>query len=157
MTIVECPYCYVYGEDFSTGDKPPCAVHGFYVHGQRSLNTGCLDWAGEPMQVLFLDTYLYAAHLGAHRSRHDIPRAAQIASIELRGKHIDRHGRFQANDVTLPCLAWGTHVGALVICRKTRRIRWDTLLCYLGKFSPITGGGGPVHVEWDRQRGLFSL
>lgn len=120
-----------------------------YQLGRQAFLEADLDWTGQDMRVILIDTADYTFSQ-THQFLSDVPGAARVAvSGALAGKTAT-NGTADANDVTFTSVT-GDQSEALIIYQHTGVDATSRLVAYIDTATgfPITPNGGNITVVWD--------
>lgn len=120
-----------------------------YQLGRQAFLEADLDWTGQDMRVVLVDTADYTFSQ-THQFLSDVPGAARVAvSGALAGKTAT-NGTADANDVTFTSVT-GDQSEALIIYQHTGVDATSRLVAYIDTATgfPITPNGGNITVVWD--------
>lgn len=120
-----------------------------YQLGRQAFLEADLDWTGQDMRVILVDTADYTFSQ-THQFLSDVPGAARVAvSGALAGKTAT-NGTADANDVTFTSVT-GDQSEALIIYQHTGVDATSRLVAYIDTATgfPITPNGGNITVVWD--------
>lgn len=120
-----------------------------YDLGRQAFLEADLDWTGQDMRVILVDTGAYTFSQ-AHQFLSSVPGGARIAvSGALTGKTATI-GVADADDVTFTAVT-GAQSEALIIYQHTGVDGTSRLVAYIDTATglPITPNGGNITVVWD--------
>jgi len=123
----------------------------FYAKGLEAFGNGGVNWVGDTIQAILVDTALYTVHLAAHDNLDDIPAGARVGSpVTLSGKS-NTLGVFDAADISFTSLSSAPSIEALVILKSTGVESTSTLLMFIDTATglPVAAGATQVNVTWD--------
>jgi hypothetical protein len=120
-----------------------------YDLGRQAFLEGDLDWTGQDMRVILIDTADYTFNQ-AHDFLNDVPAGARVAvSGALTGKTAT-NGVADADDVVFTAVT-GDQSEALIIYQHTGTETTSRLVAYIDTATglPVTPNGGNINVAWD--------
>ena len=125
-------------------------ANALYDTGRSAFAAGQINWTGDNIKAVLVDTNDYAVDLATHDFLADIPSGARIAtSGNLTGKTITA-GACYAAPWTFPAVT-GDQAEALVIYKDTGVEATSQLIAYIDTVSglPVTPNGTDVTVTPD--------
>lgn len=120
-----------------------------YGKGRQNFAAKLIDWVGDNIKAVLVDTAAYALQIDVHEFLSDIPGGARIAtSGNLAGK-TNVLGVLDADDPTLAAVA-GASVELVVIYQDTGAAGTSRLIAALDTLTglPFAPSGGDVIVTW---------
>lgn len=120
-----------------------------YDLGRQAFLEADLDWTGQDMRVILIDTADYTFNQ-AHDFLNDVPAGARVAvSGALTGKTAT-NGVADADDVVLTAVT-GDQSEALIIYQHTGVESTSRLVAYIDTATglPVTPNGGNINIAWD--------
>lgn len=120
-----------------------------YDLGRQAFLEADLDWTGQDMRVILIDTADYTFSQ-THDFLNDVAAAARVAtSGALTGKTAT-NGVADADDVTFTAVT-GDVSEALIIYQHTGTESTSRLVAYIDTATglPVTPNGGNITVAWD--------
>lgn len=125
-------------------------ANALYDTGRNAFLNGEIDWDGDDIRGILIDTALYTVDLVNDDFLNDIPAGAREGTITaLSGKSSDA-GIADAADLTFVTVS-GATVEALVLYRHTGSESTGQLIAYIDTATglPVTPGGGDIIIAWD--------
>ena len=125
-------------------------VNALYDKGREGFLGGDIDWDGDDIKCVLVDTNDYTPNLATDDTLSDIPVAARVAtSGNLTSKTITA-GVADAADVTFSAVT-GDPCEALVIYKDTGDPATSRLIARIDTATglPVTPDGSDVTVTWD--------
>ncbi|AKC41226.1 TPA_asm: hypothetical protein PROPHIMCPROF_73 [Mycobacterium phage McProf] len=125
-------------------------ANALYDKGREAFATGGINWTGDTIKVVLVDTGAYTVNLATHQFLSDIPAGARIATSSALGSKTATAGVCDAADVTHPAVA-GASIEAAVIIKDTGSAATSPLIAYIDTATglPVTPNGGDINVVWD--------
>lgn len=123
---------------------------GLYDYGREGFLGGDIDWDGDDIRVILIDTAEYTVDLANDQHLDDVSGDARVAvSGALTGKSITA-GVADASDVTLSSVT-GAQSEAIVIYQHTGTESTSRLIAYIDSATglPVTPNGGNITIQWD--------
>lgn len=120
-----------------------------YDLGRQAFAEGDLDWTGDDIRVILVDTADYTFSQ-AHQFLTSVPVAARVStSTSLTGKTATI-GVCDADNVTFTAVT-GDQAEALIIYQHTGVEATSRLIAYIDTATgfPITPNGGDIEVNWS--------
>lgn len=125
-------------------------MNALYDTGRDAFLNGNIDWVGDDIRGILIDTALYSVDLVNDEFLQDIAAGAREGTITaLSGKSSDA-GIADAADLTFVTVS-GATVEALVLYRHTGSESTGQLIAYIDTATglPVTPGGGDIIIAWD--------
>lgn len=125
-------------------------MDAWYRKSLEALAQGAIDWVGDDIRVILIDTADYAVNVSTHDFLDDIPAGARVAVAALTGRTAT-DGVLDADDVDFGPIS-GDQSEALVIYQHTGVEGTSRLLLYIDHATglPVTPNGiNPVPIQWD--------
>lgn len=125
-------------------------ANNLYDSGRSAFAAGAINWTGDNIKAVLVDTDDYAVNLATHDFLDDIPVGARIAtSANLSGKTITAGACYAAPWVFTAVT--GDPAEALVIYKDTGVAATSQLIAYIDSVSglPVTPNGTDITVTPD--------
>ena len=125
-------------------------ANALYGLGREGFLAGDIDWDGDDIRVILVDTADYTVNIDVHNDLADVPAGARVAvSGALTSKTVTL-GVADAADVTFTSVT-GDPSEALVIYQHTGVESTSRLIAYIDTATglPVTPNGGDITVTWD--------
>ena len=125
-------------------------ANALYDKGREAFLTGGINWSGDSIKAVLVDTGAYTVNLATHQFLSDIPAGARIAtSANLSAKTVAA-GVADAADSLFTAVS-GASVEAVVLYKDTGTAGTSALIAYIDTASglPVTPNGGDITVAWD--------
>jgi hypothetical protein len=125
-------------------------TNALYTKAREGFLGGDIDWDGDAIKVVLVDTNDYTPNIEVDDTLSDIPVAARVAtSGNLTSKTIS-NGVADAADVTLASVT-GDPAEALVIYQDTGDPATARLIAFIDEATglPVTPDGSDVTITWD--------
>ena len=125
-------------------------ANALYDKGREAFLTGGINWSGDSIKAVLVDTGAYTVNLATHQFLSDIPAGARIAtSANLSAKTVAA-GVADAADSLFTAVS-GASVEAVVLYKDTGTAGTSPLIAYIDTASglPVTPNGGDITVVWD--------
>lgn len=120
-----------------------------YDLGREGFLAGDIDWDGDDIRAILIDTDDYTVNLVTDNDLADIPAGARVAvSSALAGKSVTL-GVADADDITWSSVS-GDVSEAIVIYQHTGTDATSRLIAYIDSAVnlPVTPNGGDISVAW---------
>lgn len=131
--------------------------NALYDYGREGFLAGDIDWDGDDIKVLLVDTGTYTVDLATDQ-HHDDVSGIVATSGNLASKTVT-DGVADAADVTFSSVS-GSSVEAIVIYQDSGVSSTSRLIAYIdtGTGLPVTPNGGDITVQWsDGANKIFKL
>lgn len=125
-------------------------ANALYDKGREAFLTGGINWSGDSIKAVLVDTGAYTVNLATHQFLSDIAAGARVAtSANLSSKTVAA-GVADAADSLFTAVS-GPSVEAVVLYKDTGTAGTSALIAYIDTASglPITPNGGDITVVWD--------
>ena len=125
-------------------------ANALYDKGREAFLTGGINWSGDSIKAVLVDTGAYTVNLATHQFLSDIAAGARIAfSANLSAKTVAA-GVADAADSLFTAVS-GASVEAVVLYKDTGTAGTSALIAYIDTASglPVTPNGGDITVAWD--------
>ena len=125
-------------------------ANALYDKGREAFLTGGINWSGDSIKAVLVDTGAYTVNLATHQFLSDIAAGARVAtSANLSAKTVAA-GVADAADSLFTAVS-GPSVEAVVLYKDTGTAGTSALIAYIDTASglPITPNGGDITVVWD--------
>ncbi|QZE10454.1 hypothetical protein SEA_SCOOBYDOOBYDOO_108 [Mycobacterium phage ScoobyDoobyDoo] len=130
-----------------------------YDKGREGFLNGQINWTGDTIKVVLVDTASYTPNQASHQYLSDIASGARtFISGALTGKG-SAAGVASAANLTMTGVT-GNQSEALVIFKDTGNAATSNLICYLdtvGSGLPVLPNGGPIIITWFTGGAIFKL
>ena len=125
-------------------------ANALYDKGRQGFLEGDIDWTGDNIKLLLVDTADYTVDLATHDFLDDVPVAARVATSGNLGSKTATDGVADAADVTLSSVS-GDQSEAIVIFQDTGVESTSRLIAYIDTATnlPVTPNGGDITIQWD--------
>ncbi len=125
-----------------------CA-NALYDLGREGFAGGDIDWDGDDIKVVLVDTDDYTANLATDNDLADIPAGARVSTSANLGSKTITAGVCDAADTTFTAAA-GDQSEAMVIYQDTGTAATSRLIAYIDDATglPVIPNGGNINVAW---------
>lgn len=125
-------------------------ANALYDKGREAFATGGINWTGDTIKAVLVDTGAYTVNLATHQFLSDIPSGARIATSAALGTKTATAGVCDAADVTHPAVS-GASVEAVVLIKDTGSAATSPLIAYIDTATglPVSPNGGDINIVWD--------
>lgn len=125
-------------------------ANALYDYGREGFLAGDIDWDGNDIKCILVDTADYTVDLATDQHLDDVPAAARVATSGNLASKTTTAGVADAADVTFPSVT-GDVSEALVIYQDTGVEATSRLIAYIDTATglPVTPNGGDITVTWD--------
>ena len=125
-------------------------ANALYDKGREAFLTGGINWSGDSIKAVLVDTGAYTVNLATHQFLSDIPAGARIATSANLGSKTVAAGVADAADSLFTAVS-GASVEAVVLYKDTGTAGTSPLIAYIDTASglPVTPNGGDITVAWD--------
>lgn len=123
----------------------------FYGKGREAFANAGVNWVGDTIKAILVDTALYTVDIDVHDFLDDIPAGARVGSpVTLSGKS-NVLGVLDAADISFTGLSSAPSIEALVLYKDTGTESTSTLLIYIDTATglPVAAGATQVNVTFD--------
>lgn len=123
-------------------------ANALYDKGREKFLTGAINWTGDNIKVVLVDTGTYTVNLATHEFHSSL--SGIVATSGNLSSKTATSGIADAADVTFTSVT-GASSEALVIYKDTGVSGTSPLIAYIDTASglPITPNGGDITVTWD--------
>ena len=124
-------------------------ANALYDKGRQGFLEGDIDWTGDNIKLLLVDTADYTVDLATHDFLDDVPVAARVATSGNLGSKTATDGVADAADVTRSAVS-GDQSEAIVIFQDTGVESTSRLIAYIDTATnlPVTPNGGDITIQW---------
>lgn len=124
-------------------------ANAIYPRAKQALLTGAINWVGNTIHAIAVDTAQYTVDLNTHEFLSSIPGAARIASGALSNKTATS-GVADADNVTFSSVV-GATIEAVVLAQISGSDATSRLIAYIdeGSTFPVTPNGNDITVIWS--------
>ena len=133
-------------------------ANALYDYGREGFLAGDIDWDGDTIRAVLIDTGTYTVDLATHQHYDDISGVVGTESAAFTAKTVT-DGVADAADITFSSVS-GSTVEAIIIFQDTGTASTDRLIAYIdtGTGLPVTPNGGDITVAWsDTANKIFKL
>lgn len=128
-----------------------------YKKGKEQFAGGGINWTGDNIKCLLVDSGAYTVDTNTHDFLDDVPAGSRIAtSGNLAGK-TKTNGVCDANDVTFTAVS-GVQSEYLIVYKDTGTESTSPLIAFYDTATglPVTPNGGDITVQWNAS-GMFEI
>ena len=125
-------------------------ANALYDKGREAFLTGGINWSGDSIKAVLVDTGAYTVNLATHQFLSDIAAGARVATSANLGSKTVAAGVADAADSLFTAVS-GPSVEAVVLYKDTGTAGTSPLIAYIDTASglPVTPNGGDITVVWD--------
>lgn len=125
-------------------------ANALYDLGREGFLAGDIDWDGNTIKAVLLDSADYTVNLATHDNLDDIPSAARVATSGALASKTVTAGVADAADLTLTAVT-GDPSEAIALYKDTGTESTSRLIGYIDTATglPVTPNGGDITVAWD--------
>lgn len=125
-------------------------ANALYDKGREAFLTGGINWSGDSIKAVLVDTGAYTPNVATHQFLSDIAAGARVATSANLGSKTVAAGVADAADSLFTAVS-GPSVEAVVLYKDTGTAGTSPLIAYIDTASglPVTPNGGDITVVWD--------
>ena len=127
-------------------------ANALYDKGREAFLAGDLDWDGNTIKAVLIDTDAYTVDLATDQFLDDVPAGARKGTPQTLGTKTVAAGVADAADITFTAVAdFGGYVEALLIYQDTGDEGTSRLIAYIDEATglPVYPNGGDISVAWS--------
>lgn len=125
-------------------------TNALYGLGREAFLDGDVDWAGDDIKCVLIDSADYTVSIDADDFLADITAVGRVSTSGNFASKTSTLGVADAADVTLSAVS-GDESEALVIYQDTGNEATSILIAYIDTATglPVTPSGGDIEIRWD--------
>lgn len=125
-------------------------ANALYDKARQAFLDADIDWTGDTIKGVLVDTGAYTPDLATHQYLSDIASGARIATSGALAGKSSTNGIADANDLTLASVT-GVQSEAVVLYKDTGSAATSPLIAYIDTATglPVTPNGGDIAIVWD--------
>ena len=125
-------------------------ANALYDLGRQGFLDGSINWSGDTIKAVLIDTGTYTVNLSTHEFLSDIASGARVATSGALASKTVTAGVADAADVTFTAVS-GSSAEAIVLYQDTGTVGTSRLIAYIDTATglPVTPNGGDITVAFD--------
>jgi poly-gamma-glutamate capsule biosynthesis protein CapA/YwtB (metallophosphatase superfamily) len=124
--------------------------NALYATGRNAFANAGINWPGDIIRAILIDTAQYTVDLALHDFLDDIPAGARVATAQLASKSAAA-GVCDAADTIFTAVS-GASIEAVVLYKDTGVESTSQLIAYIDTAAgglPVTPDGTDITIAWD--------